>query len=187
MQIGEIQTKPFPLSIKHLIMGGMPTWILALSYWLHLLATVAWIGGLLILAVVVWPGLNRVVGDNGDILDRLEKGFRPLANISLVVLLITGFLQMDENPYYEGLLVVSNEWSIALLLKHIVYAVMVIVSIVLQWGVQPALARARLLSQHNDADSSDETRLRRRVKLLATINLGLGLIVLLLTALMTAI
>ncbi len=160
-------------------MGGMPTWILALSYWLHLLATVAWIGGLLILTLVVWPA-------NGSIPDRLEKSFRPLANISLLVLLITGFLQMDENPCYEGFLAISNEWSIALLLKHIVYAAMVIISVVLQWGVQPALARARLIAQR-DKDASDEAQLNRRVKRLTVINLGLGLVVLLLTAFMTAV
>jgi uncharacterized membrane protein len=157
----------------------MPTWILAISYWLHLLATVAWIGGLLILTVVVWPA-------NSDLSDRLEKRLQPLTNISLLVLLITGFLQMDESPYYEGFLAVSNGWSIALLLKHIVYAAMVIISVVVQWGIQSALARAQIIAQR-DKDASNEAQLRRRVKLLTMINLGLGLVVLLLTAFMTAV
>jgi uncharacterized membrane protein len=162
-------------------MGGMPVWILALSYWLHLLATVTWIGGLLILVV-----MDRVVGDQGETRDRLEKDFRPLVNISLIILLFTGFLQMDENAYYEGVLVISNRWSVALLLKHIVYAAMVIVSVVMQWGVQPALTRARLISQR-DGDAAREVQLRRQMKWLASVNLVLGLVVLLLTAFMTAI
>ena len=33
----------------------MPTWVLALSYWLHLIATIVWVGGLALMALVVWP------------------------------------------------------------------------------------------------------------------------------------
>ena len=40
----------------------MPTWVLALSFWLHMVATVVWIGGLALMALVVWPGACAVLG-----------------------------------------------------------------------------------------------------------------------------
>ena len=33
----------------------MIDWILTLSYWIHLLATVVWLGGMVLLAVIAWP------------------------------------------------------------------------------------------------------------------------------------
>jgi uncharacterized membrane protein len=63
----------------------MPTpndWILALSYWLHLIATIVWVGGLALMALVVWPGARAVLGPGpqlASLLRDLQRRFEPLA------------------------------------------------------------------------------------------------------------
>src|SRR5947199_8041127 len=44
------------------VLAHMPTWILALSYWLHMIATIVWVGGLALMALVVWPGARAALG-----------------------------------------------------------------------------------------------------------------------------
>jgi hypothetical protein len=65
---------------------------------------------------------------------------------------------------------------------------MIVVGAALQWGVQPALARAVLLAQRGEeAEQATAIALRRRLRGLTALNLGLGMLVLLFTAFITAL
>jgi uncharacterized membrane protein len=162
----------------------MPTLLLALNYWLHLLATVVWLGGLAMLVAVAWPGARRA----GDALDDMERRFRPLANVSLLVLLVTGMIQMGGDPHYEGWFAVRNAWSATLLAKHLIVLVMIGLSLLLQFGAAPALARAHLLAERGvSGGESEHAAARRRLRRLTAANLALGVLVLMLTAYMTAL
>jgi uncharacterized membrane protein len=162
----------------------MPTLLLALNYWLHLLATVVWLGGLAMLVAVAWPGARRA----GDALDDMERRFRPLANVSLLVLLVTGMIQMGGDPHYEGWFAVRNAWSATLLAKHLIVLVMIGLSLLLQFGAAPALARAHLLAERGvSGGESERAAARRRLRRLTAANLALGVLVLMLTAYMTAL
>ena len=167
----------------------MPHWVLAVNYFFHLAATVLWIGGLAIMALVVWPSSRRVLGSDprlADLLIALRRRFQPLANLSLAVLVVTGMIQMTADPHYDGLLVFANDWSRAILLKHLVVIGMVIVGAALQWGVAPAQERLAL-RRALDPDTPDADRLARRERLLSALNLLLGLLALAFTALATAV
>jgi uncharacterized membrane protein len=180
-----IQTCLFPHSHKALIIGSMPDMpvvILALTYWLHLIATVVWIGGLAMLTLIAWPGMGASFA---EALDALERRFRPWANISLAVLLVTGLIQMGGDEHYDGFLIVNSAWTVGLLVKHVLIGLMIAISLVLQGSVYPALSRARLLA--SKGASSDEAALRRRLRQLTAVNLSLGILVLLLTAVITAL
>jgi uncharacterized membrane protein len=166
-------------------MHAMPTLILALVYWLHLLASVVWLGGLAMLVAAAWPGARRAAG---DALDGLERRFRPLANVSLLVLLVTGMIQMGGDPHYEGWFAVRNAWSAGLLAKHLVVLGMIGVSLMLQFGAAPALERTHLLAERGvSGGESERAAARRRLRRLTAANLALGVVVLMLTAYMTAL
>lgn len=169
----------------------MPIAALAFNYWLHLVATIVWLGGLATLVLVAWPGMARALADHpsaAELFDVLERRFRPLANVSLIVLIVTGMLQMGGDPHYEGFLRVESAWSISLLAKHVIILAMIGVSAALQWSVRPALERARFEAQHSTrAGTALEDGLRRRMRRLTAANLILGLLVLLVTALLTAL
>jgi uncharacterized membrane protein len=160
-------------------------WLLAASYFLHLIATVVWIGGLATMALVVWPGIRRAVTDSaafGRAIEAIDARFRPLSNISLAVLILTGFVQMNTSEYYKGLLSVTNVWAGAILLKHISIIGMITVGAVMNFSIQPALRRTALLAANGVATEAEESALRRRLDRLARINLILGILVLALTA-----
>lgn len=164
--------------------------ILAISYFFHLVATVVWIGGMVILALLVWPEARRVLADSPGLyrfLTRLRKRFLPWSNLSLAVLIVTGLIQMTADPNYEGMLKFSNDWSRAILLKHIAIAGMVFCGIALQFWVVPALERASLLVEREQGDPETWARLRRYEVRLTWLNIALGILVLAFTAWATAL
>ena len=144
------------------------------------MATVIWVGGLLITVLLVWPEVRRTLEDSVPLytlLQRLRKRFAPLGNLSLVVLVVTGLTQMSLDSNYNGVMDFSNAWSRVILLKHIAIVGMVICGGLLQYGVFPALERATLL-QERGKDSPEWAALRRREIQLTWINAVLGMCVL---------
>jgi uncharacterized membrane protein len=121
----------------------IPTWFLILTYWLHLTATVIWVGGLVVLALVVIPSGRRSLMEEpyGSVLLELRNRFRPISWFCLGVLVITGMFQMNANPFYQGFLEIRNSWTVAILLKHLAIAIMVGLSIYETYWVHPALQR----------------------------------------------
>ncbi len=168
----------------------MPQSALALSYFVHLIATVIWIGGLATLLLLVWPAARRVLGDHPQthaFLRTLRKRFVPWTNFALVVLLFTGFIQMSGDDHYDGLLQFDNEWSQAMLFKHLAFLGMIIFGLLLQYGTAPALERAQLLADHGKGDPEEVARLTQRESALMWVTLALGVAVLAFTAWATAL
>ena len=162
----------------------MPTWVLALSYWLHLIATIVWVGGLALMALVVWPAARAALGPGpelSDLIRRLQQRFNPLAWGSLVVLIATGLTQMAANKNYDGLLRLTNPWTVAILLKHLAVGAMILIGLYMQMGLQPELARLALLESHGRPTPGAEA-FRRRELNLTRLNLACGILVLGLTA-----
>lgn len=166
---------------------SIPLWVLTLSYWFHLLATVVWLGGLISMAVVAWPAVRNHVLDAGQ-WARLQKRFTPWAHASLVVLWITGFVQMSADPNYEGFLSFQGLWAQAILIKHLAVIGMMIFGIYLQWRVQPALARLAILEKkHPKTAAAEREKYTLQEDRLLRLNLVCAVAVLFFTALATAI
>jgi uncharacterized membrane protein len=162
---------------------------LALSYWLHMVATIVWIGGLAMLALVAWPGAQKVLG-GGPQLAALaadwQRRFNPLAWLSLAALVVTGLIQMSANENYDGLLVITNGWTAAILAKHVAVGGMMLIGAYMNLSLYPALARVAILqARGQQPDQADALRLRELA--LNRLNLAFGLVVLALTALARAL
>ncbi len=159
-------------------------WLLALAFWLHMVATIVWIGGLALMALVVWPGARAALGPSpqlAELMRHWQRRFDPLAWVSLAVLIVTGLAQMAANKYYTGLLRVDNPWAAAILAKHLAVGGMVVIGAYMQWGLQPTLARLAVLEARGRATTELE-QLRRREVRLTRLNLLCGLLVLAFTA-----
>jgi uncharacterized membrane protein len=165
------------------------SFIISASFFLHLLATVAWIGGLVTLALVVQPVLNRSVSaaeERARLLEAVLKRFQPIANLSLAILILTGMVQTFTNRFYKGFLRFDNLWAQAILFKHIAVLGMIIVAAFMTFSVQPALKRNALLIANGLADERQIARLQQQQVRLTRINLILSVLVLLFTAIASA-
>jgi uncharacterized membrane protein len=164
--------------------GSAPFLAISIAYWLHMLATVAWIGGLVSLILIVLPAAKRVLEANSYtlFLAQIQRRLDPLGWLSLAMLLGTGLFQMSSNPNYQGVLNISSRWASAIFIKHIIFIGMVGVSAYLTWGLLPALRRISLLRAKGQ-DPEELNNLERRESLLLRLNLVLGIAILGLTAL----
>lgn len=155
--------------------------VLAISLFFHILATVVWIGGILLITFLVVPQVNDLLEGQAalhQLLLRIRRRFAQLSNLALVVLIVTGLLQMTADPNYDGLLRLDNQWSRVLLLKHLLIAVMAVVGLSLQWGLAPALERASLLVQREMGNDREWRRLRRNERRLTMMMALLAMLIL---------
>jgi uncharacterized membrane protein len=160
-----------------------PMWALALTYWLHLFATVTWVGSLAGVSLLVLPAMKRTLDSESQLvfLEAMQRRLEPIAWFSMSLLLVTGLFQMSVNPHYDGFLSTSTQWSLAILIKHIFGIVMVVVSAIQTWEVIPAIRRAIVRSKKSNNPEAIEA-LRRKEIVLLQMNFGLSLLILLATA-----
>jgi len=160
-----------------------PAWALALTFWLHLLATVTWIGSLASISFLILPAMQRALNPETQLIfiEAMQKRLEPIAWFSMSLLLITGLFQMSVNPHYDGFLSTSTQWSIAILAKHLLGIIMVVVSAIQTWEVIPAIRRAILKSKQSK-NTEELDALRRREIFLLRINFGLAILILLAAA-----
>jgi len=156
----------------------VPRLALTLAYWLHMAATVVWIGGLTFQTIILAPALDS----SPELLERLRRRFEPLAWLSLAVLVGTGLIQMSASPNYTGLLSIRNGWSAAILAKHLVIGLMLVLASIQTWWIQPRLARLVLIAAHASQEPADVHLLRRRQLRLLRLQTVLSIVVLALTA-----
>ena len=165
----------------------MNFWILVIAYWIHLLSTVIWLGGMALMALVAWPALRRQTLQANQWVS-LQQRFIPWANASLVLLLVTGFYQMTKDPNYSGFLVIDGIWAGAILVKHIAFAGMVAIGVYVQGWLYPAIHRLQLLAQSRPDDAAaEEMALTEREVRLLRLNLVCAAALLLCTAVATAV
>jgi uncharacterized membrane protein len=161
-----------------------PVWALSIAYWLHMLATVLWIGGLAAFSLIMLPAARKALNPQAyaDLLAALQKRLDPLGWFSVMVLLASGMLQMSSNPNYDGFLAIRGLWASSILVKHLLFGLMVLVSGYLTWGLLPALRRVAL-RRASGKETPELESLQKREIFLLRLNLLLGGCVLLLTAL----
>jgi uncharacterized membrane protein len=158
---------------------------LVLAYWLHMLATIAWIGGLAALSLFVIPAARRTLEPEtyARFLGRLQIQLQRIGWFSLAILIGTGLFEMAGHPAYQGFLKIDSSWAVAIFIKHIVIGGMVAASAYITWGLTPGLQRLAMLQAAGaETDQARLQSLRRKEIMLFRINLGLSALVLLLTA-----
>lgn len=159
----------------------MPSPVLVASYALHLVATVVWIGGLVLLAFLPGAVLTRQAEAEAVPARRTAaRVFVPVQWLCLAIFFGTGLIQMSANPSYTGLLSVANVWAAAILAKHLLVVLMAAVLAYQTWVVYPRLERAAFGLTPDGPETRD--RLRRIDQRLVRLSAAAGIAVLVLTA-----
>ena len=157
-------------------------WILAILYWLHMLATVTWIGSLAAINLLVLPASTRTLKlvDQLSFIAAVQKRLEPLAWFCMGLLLVTGLFQLSTSPHYDGFLNTSTQWSLAILIKHGLAIVMVVVSAIQTWEVLPSIHRT--LMKKEKAGEDELAKLQKKELLILRINLLISALILAATA-----
>ncbi|MBE0696552.1 MAG: hypothetical protein IH586_06480, partial [Anaerolineaceae bacterium] len=95
-----------------------------------MIATVVWIGSLSALSLIVIPAARKSINGAAysDLLARIQARIQPLGWFCMAVLVVTGLFQMSANSAYDGFLAITNNWAVAILIKHLVIGLLVLTS-----------------------------------------------------------
>ena len=145
--------------------------LVAISFWLHALGTVVFIGHYLLLSTLYLPILEK---GGGAFLSQISKRSRPWLYISLLVFAITGTYLTLIDPSYLGIGNFGNLWGVSMLVKHILIFGM----IGLGFWYNAFLRVGPMMASNNNAALGV-----RRFRLYSNLMTISGVLVLLLTAL----
>lgn len=163
-------------------MDNMPAWALAFTYFLHLIATIVWLGSLAALAFIVLPAARKLeLKAQTELLNNIQGRLESISWFCVFLLLATGMFQMSGDKNYVGLISTANGWSRTLLVKHLLAIVVVFTSGTMTWGILPALRRAAIRYQRT-GEMGEIVKLRKRETTLLWVNLLLAFLILVATA-----
>ena len=154
----------------------MSTFLIALSTWLHALATVVFIGYYLFTSLIYLPVFERQMRPNAlrDLLEQISARLRPFFGGSLLIFLVTGTHLTLINDNYLGLgNFFANPWSILIVIKHV---------LVLAFVVLAVFSERAFLGQISD----QKPEALRQFRWAVNINVMLGVLILLLTTIAQA-
>jgi uncharacterized membrane protein len=149
--------------------------------WIHLMATVAWIGGMFTNFFIYIPSIAKILDPPlaGKLMAVVMKRFRVMVYISMAVFLVSGImmgsLRLGSGNFFNS----GNEMVAILLIKIPLYVVMVFLAIVAFEFVAPRVAR---LAAEGPAPKLQKAQ--RFQKVLALAGFVLGVLVLALSAML---
>ena len=152
--------------------------ILAFSYWLHSIGIVIWIGGIFFILFIVLPAGKKVLGmEASKLMAEISKRFTPIANYSIIIVVVTGVVLTAVNKQFLGIGNFGNSWSLGLIVKHVGVLAMVVVHFYRGLLLSPKIARTEAVAK--------KSSLQKLSLNLVKVNFCLGLIVLLFSAVMS--
>ncbi|NQU34763.1 MAG: DUF4149 domain-containing protein [Bacteroidetes bacterium] len=98
---------------------------------IHLMATIAWIGGMFFNFLVVMPTVNKVLdpATTGKFMQVLYKRVRIIVYVSLLLLFVTGIPMKIASEYYVAIINFDNNWEIAGFIKHVFVGLLALMAI----------------------------------------------------------
>lgn len=104
-------------------------WAVTTILFFHDLFTVIWIGGMVALGLGLVPALRRSVGPGPQtqrIVSVFQNSFRWVAYVCIIGLMATGVLLSRRNPAFEGFFSWADTYGVLLSLKHVLVLIMVL-------------------------------------------------------------
>lgn len=153
--------------------------ILSVAFmWFHLTAAIIWLGGIAFILIVALPSAKQVLqGGAGGLMGEITRRFTPMANLSILFLFLSGILLMAINGNLSGELLKGGSGA-AMLFKILLFLLMAGVHFFRGKVLAPRIAKIQ--------SDSEKAGLQKLSLNLVWLNLGSGLMVLLLSAFVVA-
>jgi uncharacterized membrane protein len=157
-----------------------PTLQITLDF-LHLMATIAWIGGMFMNFLVVMPTAGKMLEPAmaGKFIGAMMKRMRVVVYISLLILFVTGIPMKIANPHYVAIINFDNTWEIVGFVKHVFVAILALMAIYSFEILAPKVGRLAM-----NGPSPVLVGLRKRQMMMGALAFLFGIIVILLSAMM---
>jgi uncharacterized membrane protein len=155
----------------------MPQFWIAISTWLHTLATVVLVGYYVLLSLVYLPVFSQHLDGQtfGTVLGSVSGKVRLWIFAAIGIFIITGIYLMLIDTNYLGFANFGNTWAVAITVKHLLVLVMI------GLGVYQDRAIVRRLADPSTA-AADRPAMLGRLKLTTNVASLCGVVILLLTA-----
>ena len=149
--------------------------------WLHIMATILWIGGMFTNMVILRPVMMKTLSpaDAGKFMGAFMKRFKAVVYGSIVVLGITGIPLKIINENYVSIINFENNWEIVSFVKHVCYGILVILAVYSFEVLAPKMARLAA-----NGPSPAMQALQKRQMMAGALALLSALIILVLSSLM---
>ena len=150
----------------------MSTFLVALSIWLHALATIVMVGHYVFTALIYLPVFERRMQANAlcELLEQVSTRLRPYFGGSLLIFFVTGTYLMLINQEYLGLgHFFDNPWSSLIVIKHVLVLVFL--------GLAVYSERAYMMKI-----SHENPKALRNFRWSLNVNLILGTVIMLMTS-----
>ena len=154
----------------------MEGFLIAVFTWLHVVATVVFVGYYLFTGLIYLPVLEHRMQANilREVLEQVSARLRPYFGGSLLIFLVTGTYLMLINPGYQGLgRFFATPWSALIVIKHV---------LVLAFLALAVFSERAFLGKISAEKPEGLKQFRRAVN----INTVLGMLIVLLTSLAQA-
>ena len=101
--------------------------VLIVLKWVHLMATIAWIGGMFTNFFVYLPAIGKVLDPptTGKLMAAVMKRFKVVVYTSMALFLLTGMISAAIH-FTDDAIVVAGNWNTILAIKVVVFALLVI-------------------------------------------------------------
>lgn len=151
----------------------------ALVKWMHLLATIAWIGGMFANFFIYMPVITRKLDppDIGKLMGSVMKRTRVVVYFSASVLILSGVLLVTLRGKESGRLFVGDPWFIYFLGKMLMVLILVLLTVYAFEILAPGAARLAA-----KGPSPKLQKLQKRQKATAMAGFLIGILILFLSA-----
>ena len=149
--------------------------LLTIGAAVHIFTAVVWIGGIFFILFVAIPAAKKNLEQPGKLMGVLGKSFTPWANLSILLLFVTGIFMSISAHNFSEIASLDSPWSRALLAK--IFLVLLMAGIHFYRGLvlAPRIAKAT-------AEGTEKAGALQKLSLnLVKINFLFGLAVLLIT------
>jgi uncharacterized membrane protein len=144
-----------------------------INNFLHLLATVTWIGGIIFMNVVLVPSQSAISPEQrGKLSGVIVKRFLILVWGSVIILIITGLYKTPTQMLFYP----ESGFGYWLTVKHAAIILMIIFGLIVTFVISPKLRS--LAPKTGEQPSAEFIKAQKNMSLIARTNMVLGLLVL---------
>ena len=155
--------------------------VLTVLDFIHQMATIAWIGGMVFNLLAVMPTVSKVLEPAlaGMFMGALMKRVRIIVYVSLLVLFVTGIPMKIASEYYVSIINFDTAWETASFVKHVLVAVLALVALYSFELLSPKVGRLAA-----KGPSAELVSLRKRQQKLAAVSFLLRIAIVFISVMM---